>query len=195
MVDFCHFNALTGSSPTSLGCFTIQPALEHDLFVSVKLAGGLHNQRERLCCKMALSPREVGWPRIRWLIVWFSWWFCCLVTTRLCTGQKLVPKATKALGLKHLGIAWLSWLFFCLVCCFFAWFVGSLLVPTGCDTKEKQDGHSDWGLCCTAAATGAGIEAAAAEGPPALLRPKTPQPSGQIHIHKYTYMLRGLLPS
>ena len=105
IVDFCHFNALTGSSPTSLGCFTIQPALEHDLFVSVKLAGGLHNQRERLCWKMALSPREVGWPRIRWLVVWFSWWFGCLVTTRLCTGQKLVPKATKALGLKHLGIA------------------------------------------------------------------------------------------
>ena len=138
--------------------------------------------RERLCWKMALSPREVGWPRIRWLVVWFSWWFCCLVTTRLCTGQKLVPKATKAFGLSLVG-------------CFFAWFVGSLLVPTGCDTKEKQDGHSDWGLCCTAAATGAGIEAAAAEGPPALLRPKTPQPSGQIHIHKYIYMLRGLRPS
>ena len=103
IVDFCHFNALTGSSPTSLGCFTIQPALEHDLFVSVKLAGGLHNQRERLCCKMALSPREVGWPR--WLFLG-SWWFGCLVTTWLCTGQKLVPKATKALGLKHLGIAY-----------------------------------------------------------------------------------------
>ena len=97
IVDFYHFNALTGCSPTSQECFTIQPALEHEVFVSVKLAGGLQNQRERLFCKMALSPRELGWPRIRWLVDLFSLWFGCLVTTRLCTGQKLVPMARKAL--------------------------------------------------------------------------------------------------
>ena len=75
IVDFCHFNALTGSSPTSLGCFTIQPALEHDLFVSVKLAGGLHNQRERLCCKMALRSRMAKNTMVDCLVFMVVWLF------------------------------------------------------------------------------------------------------------------------